>query len=122
MTNPNLSVFSPLSNLQKVWDLYGKGRLSEAIDPVLKGTFQEEEASRFLQIGLLCVQASAELRPPMSEVVKMIENNHEIPEPKQPPFLSHSSMEMSVPTTQPEHYSSSSGTVNSMTQSLFETR
>jgi hypothetical protein len=44
-----------------------------------------------LQIGLLCTQASAALRPSMSEVVEML-NNEEcvIPSPKQPPFLNAS--------------------------------
>ncbi|KAJ6431130.1 hypothetical protein OIU84_018595 [Salix udensis] len=60
------------SLLQMVWSLHGNGRLCEAVDPVLEGDFQEDEASRLLHIGLLCVQASPELRPSMSKVVKMI--------------------------------------------------
>ncbi|KAL2519552.1 Cysteine-rich receptor-like protein kinase 3 [Abeliophyllum distichum] len=75
------------SILQKVWNLYGAGKLSEAVDPSLENKFQEDEASRVLQIGLICVQASAELRPSMSIVVKMLTENHEIPQSTQPPFL-----------------------------------
>ncbi|KAK7834315.1 cysteine-rich receptor-like protein kinase 3 [Quercus suber] len=80
--------------LQMVWNLHGIGRVCEAVDPALKGQFQEDEASRLLQIGLLCVQASAELRPSMSTVVKMLSDNHEIPQPTHPPFLNSSSAEI----------------------------
>ncbi|KAJ4850212.1 Cyclin-dependent kinase 4 [Turnera subulata] len=75
------------SILQMVWNIYRTGRLREAVDPLLRGDFREEEASRVLQVGLLCVQTSAELRPSMSMVVKMLSENHEIPQPMQPPFL-----------------------------------
>ncbi|KAM3706316.1 hypothetical protein ACJW31_03G144100 [Castanea mollissima] len=80
--------------LQMVWNLYGIGRICEAVDLDLEGMFQEEEASRLLQIGLLCVQASAELRPSMSTVVKMLSDNYEIPQPTHPPFLNSSSAEI----------------------------
>ncbi|KAK3041831.1 hypothetical protein RJ639_000347 [Escallonia herrerae] len=61
-----------LSILKDVWNLCGTGRLCEAVDSSLNGNFQEDEASRLLRIGLLCAQASAELRPSMSSVVKMV--------------------------------------------------
>ncbi|KAK3028206.1 hypothetical protein RJ639_039489 [Escallonia herrerae] len=83
------------SILQMVWNLCGTGRLREAVDSSLNGNFQEDEASRLLRIGLLCAQASAELRPSMSAVVKMVIGNHEIPQPTQPPFLNSSSPENS---------------------------
>lgn len=113
--------FLPFSfcSFKKVWSLYGNGRLCEAVDPVLEGNFQEDEASRLLQIGLLCVQASPELRPSMSIIVKMINDNHEIPQPTQPPFLSPATMESS-PLRQPESSTHSSG--NNMTQSWIEPR
>uniref|UniRef100_A0A2N9EZQ5 Cysteine-rich receptor-like protein kinase 3 n=1 Tax=Fagus sylvatica TaxID=28930 RepID=A0A2N9EZQ5_FAGSY len=73
--------------LEVVWNLYVAGRLYAAVDPALEANFQEVEASRLLQIGLVCVQASAELRPSMSVVVKMLTDNHDITQPTQPPFL-----------------------------------
>ncbi|CAL5349860.1 unnamed protein product [Camellia sinensis] len=91
------------SILQMVWNLYGTGKLSEAIDPSLEGKFQEHEASRLLEIGLVCVQAAAELRPSMSMVVKMIKNENEIPLAMQPPFMNSVSTEIS-PSIQPETY------------------
>ncbi|XP_024023931.1 cysteine-rich receptor-like protein kinase 3 isoform X2 [Morus notabilis] len=82
------------SVLQMVWNLYGTGKLSDAVDPGLEGNFNSEEASRLLQIGLVCVQASAELRPSMSSVVKMLTESHEIPQPTQPPFINSASTEI----------------------------
>ncbi|KAF7124662.1 hypothetical protein RHSIM_Rhsim12G0042400 [Rhododendron simsii] len=75
----------------QAWNRYGLGTLCEAVDPSLQVTFGEEEARKLLQIGLLCVLASAELRPSMSMVVKMLKDNHEIPQPTQPPFLTAAS-------------------------------
>ncbi|KAM7484213.1 hypothetical protein LguiA_000222 [Lonicera macranthoides] len=117
---------SPFSILQTVWNLYGTGRLIEAVDPKLEGNFQENEASSLLQIGLLCAQASAELRPSMSNVVKMLVEMHDIPKPEQPPFLNSSSGEISpfnkggTYYSQPDSNTQSSG--NSITQSWIEPR
>uniref|UniRef100_A0A2N9EZP2 Protein kinase domain-containing protein n=1 Tax=Fagus sylvatica TaxID=28930 RepID=A0A2N9EZP2_FAGSY len=73
--------------LEVVWNLYVTGRLYEAVDPELEANFLEVDASRLLQIGLLCAQASAELRPSMPVIVKMLTDNHDIPQPTHPPFL-----------------------------------
>ncbi|XP_015894604.3 cysteine-rich receptor-like protein kinase 3 [Ziziphus jujuba] len=114
------------SILQMVWNLYGTGRLSEAVDPILNGNYRVEEASRLLQIGLLCAQASAELRPSMSTVVKMLTGNHEILHPTQPPFMNSSSTEISprIPSegyhSQPDSNTQSSG--NRITESWIEPR
>ncbi|XP_030513174.1 cysteine-rich receptor-like protein kinase 3 [Rhodamnia argentea] len=119
---------SSFSMLQMVWNLYESGRLCEAIDPILEGQFQEEEASRLLQIGLLCVQASAELRPSMSVVVKMLNKSFEIPTPTQPPFLiSSRSTEcsrhvFSGPYSSPQKSDTQSTGNATMTESWFEPR
>ncbi|KAF8390450.1 hypothetical protein HHK36_024976 [Tetracentron sinense] len=95
--------------LVQVWNLYGLGRLCEAVDPTLEGRFQEEEASRVLQIGLLCTQASAELRPSMSMVVKMLSDNQDIPQPTQPPFLnSNNVIPPGTDNSRPASYTQSS--------------
>lgn len=126
LINPHFLPFSSCS-VEKVWSLHGNGRLCEAVDPVLEGNFQEDEASRLLQIGLLCVQASPELRPSMSIIVKMINDNHGIPQPTQPPFLSPATMESS-PFRQPgstyrsQPESSTHSSRNNMTQSWIEPR
>lgn len=87
--------------LHTIWNFYVTRRLNEAIDKALKGKFNQEEASRLLQIGLLCVQANAELRPSMSLTVKMLTDKEELlPEPTQPPFLNSSSVEITRRTHQ----------------------
>lgn len=73
----------------QVWKLYKAEKLAESVDPCLKDDFPIKEASNVLQIGLLCTQASAALRPSMDEVVQMLTHRDcEIPSPNQPPFLS----------------------------------
>ncbi|RZB52019.1 cysteine-rich receptor-like protein kinase 3 isoform X2 [Glycine soja] len=86
-------IMNSSSLLHTVWSLYGSNRLSEVVDPTLEGAFPAEGACQLLQIGLLCAQASAELRPSMSVVVKMVNNDHEIPQPTQPPFMNSGSSE-----------------------------
>ncbi|GJV67097.1 cysteine-rich receptor-like protein kinase 42 [Tanacetum coccineum] len=78
------------SLLQTVWKLYKEGVVAESIDPLLDGDFPEQEALQVLQIGLLCTQASAALRPSMAQVVEFLTTtdvDHQIPIPHQPPFL-----------------------------------
>ncbi|XP_027100620.1 cysteine-rich receptor-like protein kinase 3 isoform X1 [Coffea arabica] len=124
--NNNAVSQNSFSVLQKAWKLYGTGKLGEAVEASLQGNFIIEEASRLLQIGLLCVQASAELRPSMSVVVKMLNNQHEIAQPTQPPFLNCSSSDISplnrsgTPYFQSDSYTQSSG--NDMTDSFIEAR
>ncbi|KAG6581043.1 Cysteine-rich receptor-like protein kinase 42, partial [Cucurbita argyrosperma subsp. sororia] len=85
--------FSPSKNstplLQTVWDLYKSGRLSEAIDSCLNKDYPAKEAMDVLQIGLLCTQALASLRPSMATVVKLLssEGERKVSIPEQPPFL-----------------------------------
>ena len=71
----------------QVWNLYLSSRMSEAVDPVLEVSFPVEKATRVLHIALLCGQASDELRPSMSEVVKMLRDDSKLAGPMQPPFL-----------------------------------
>ncbi|XP_009602876.1 cysteine-rich receptor-like protein kinase 42 [Nicotiana tomentosiformis] len=79
------------SLLQTVWKLYTTNQVTEALDPLLKGDFPPEEASKVLKVGLLCTQASVALRPSMTEVVQMLTHeDYQIPEPRQPPFLNSS--------------------------------
>ncbi|KAI4350664.1 hypothetical protein L6164_005097 [Bauhinia variegata] len=76
------------SLLQTVWKLSRSNRVTEAVDPCLGAVFPAKETSTVLQIGLLCTQASASLRPSMAEVVYMLSNpTTDIPVPNQPPFM-----------------------------------
>ncbi|KAK1269114.1 Cysteine-rich receptor-like protein kinase 3 [Acorus gramineus] len=111
----------PLSILQMVWNFYNSNRLPEAVDPILSGQFRAEVATHVLQIGLLCTQASAELRPSMPVVAKMLTDGGPIPPPSQPPFLnSNAENPFGHSSSRPGSSSVSSGT--SMTVSLIEPR
>ncbi|KAA3462642.1 cysteine-rich receptor-like protein kinase 2 isoform X1 [Gossypium australe] len=83
--------------------------LREVVDPVIEHNFREK-ACRLLQIGLLCVQASTELRPSMSTIVQILtDDTCEIPCPTQPPFLSLSSSGVSLNiTTSTNNYQTNS--------------
>ncbi|KAK1301479.1 Cysteine-rich receptor-like protein kinase 2 [Acorus calamus] len=89
-----------------VWNYYNSNRLPEAVDPILSGQFRAEVATRVLQIGLLCAQASAELRPSMSVVAKMLTDGGPVPPPSQPPFLD-SDAEIPFGRSNSRHWSSS---------------
>ncbi|KAK7361671.1 hypothetical protein VNO77_03745 [Canavalia gladiata] len=119
-------VMNSSSLLQTVWSLYGSNRLFELVDPTLDGDFPAEEACQLLQIGLLCAQASAELRPSMSVVVKMVNNNHEIPQPTQPPFINSGSSELSKSSLPGNNFlpgsSNTQSSGDTMTESLVEPR
>ncbi|KAK8986447.1 hypothetical protein V6N11_010003 [Hibiscus sabdariffa] len=58
--------------LERAWNMYGCEQLLELVDPSLNGEFDDEEAQKFLKIGLLCTQDLSKLRPSMSQVVKML--------------------------------------------------
>uniref|UniRef100_A0A166GBL5 Gnk2-homologous domain-containing protein n=1 Tax=Daucus carota subsp. sativus TaxID=79200 RepID=A0A166GBL5_DAUCS len=88
------------SLLQTIWRLYKNHKLIEVVDPRLQYDFPTKEVTNVVQIGLLCTQASAVLRPSMNKVVWMLNNQDcEVPMPKQPPFLS-SKMEGSASSGQ----------------------
>ncbi|KAL2943351.1 hypothetical protein RDABS01_031699 [Bienertia sinuspersici] len=54
--------------------LLEQGNLIELVDPTLGTSYSEEEALRLLNIALLCTNPSPTLRPTMSSVVSIIEN------------------------------------------------
>ncbi|KAL2344361.1 hypothetical protein Fmac_005646 [Flemingia macrophylla] len=111
--------------IEIVWSLYGSNRLSEVVDQILEGAFPAEEACQLLKIGLLCAQASAELRPSMSVVVKMVNNSHEISEPTQPPFINSGSSEFNksgFPGYKFRPVSNTQSSGDTMTESQVEPR
>ncbi|KAJ8532849.1 hypothetical protein K7X08_015738 [Anisodus acutangulus] len=58
--------------VKKAWEMYNADQLLELVDPVLDREILNDEAVRFLKVGLLCVQEKANLRPKMSMVIKML--------------------------------------------------
>lgn len=85
--------------------------MAEAVDHCLEDDFPANEASNVLQIGLLCTQASINLRPSMAQVVTLLTNKgRAVPVPNQPPFLNASVLEPSSSVRSPSTHSLASNT------------
>ncbi|XP_058787785.1 cold-responsive protein kinase 1-like [Vicia villosa] len=60
--------------LQKSWKLHERGRHLELVDKTLDpNDYDGEEVKKMIEIALLCTQASAGMRPTMSEVVVLLQ-------------------------------------------------
>lgn len=60
----------------------------EMLDPCLRHQCSEEQVLNVFHVGLLCTQASPNLRPPMWKVVEMFTGKgRDLPLPTQPPFI-----------------------------------
>ncbi|CAN6326580.1 unnamed protein product [Urochloa humidicola] len=77
-----------LSLMALIWKHYNAGTLMELLDPNLREQCSSEEALQVFHVGLLCAQASPNLRPPMWKVVEMLSGRANVlPRPTQPPFI-----------------------------------
>lgn len=71
-----LSILQPLTrNVLKAYALQEQGNLLEFVDPILGTNYCITEATSMLNIALLCSNPSPSLRPSMSAVVTMLEQN-----------------------------------------------
>ena len=89
------------------------------MDPVLEETLPRHILLKYINIGLLCVQESADDRPTMSDVVSMLGNESvHLPSPKQPAFSNlRSGVEPHIFQNRPEICS-----LNGVTFSIMEAR
>ncbi|XP_057730630.1 G-type lectin S-receptor-like serine/threonine-protein kinase At4g27290 [Arachis stenosperma] len=78
-----------LNLLGFAWELWNEERTLELVDESLRDSVNQAEASRCIQIGLLCVQERPEHRPNMSSVVHMLDDDKPLPRPRLPAFYSH---------------------------------
>ncbi|KAG6692423.1 G-type lectin S-receptor-like serine/threonine-protein kinase B120 isoform X1 [Carya illinoinensis] len=86
-TSFRLSEYSSL--IGYVWHLWNEEKAMELVDPSIRDSCPRDEALRCIQVGMLCVQDSATLRPTMSSVVLMLESEAvTLPLPRQPNFTS----------------------------------
>eukprot|EP01018_Ginkgo_biloba_P008803 Gb_08282 [translate_table: standard] len=100
--------------LPLMWRHFREETISSMLDLNLEEFKEKEEALRVVQVALLCTQASATLRPPMSKVVQMLTNkNQKLPVPTEPPFLDLTNPEIKSPDQLPFQSSSSSSVLNS---------
>ena len=64
------------------------------VDNVLESSYSIAEAMRCIHIGLLCVQDQPIDRPTMPDVVSMLGNETDRPQPKEPLFTFQRSFEV----------------------------
>ncbi|CBI35387.3 unnamed protein product, partial [Vitis vinifera] len=108
-----------LNLLGYAWDLWKDSRGQELMDPGLEETLPTHILLRYINIGLLCVQESADDRPTMSDVVSMLGNESvRLPSPKQPAFSNlRSGVEPHISQNKPKICS-----LNGVTLSVMEAR
>ncbi|KAL5802702.1 hypothetical protein ACOSQ4_031007 [Xanthoceras sorbifolium] len=76
-----------LNLLGYAWDLWTSDKGLDLKDPLLEVASSNHMLLRYVNVGLLCVQESAEDRPTMSDVVSVLINETApLPSPKQPAF------------------------------------
>eukprot|EP01018_Ginkgo_biloba_P036207 Gb_02280 [translate_table: standard] len=61
------------------WLLHKEGHIVDMIDLTLVGTCPEQQALRCLQVGLMCAQEDAAIRPRISDVVLMLNSSAKLP-------------------------------------------
>ncbi|MED6126689.1 hypothetical protein PIB30_080797 [Stylosanthes scabra] len=93
--NKGLTYSSNSYNLMgHAWRLWNEGNLNELIDDCLRDNSSftnnnPREIYRCIHIGLLCLQRHPDDRPTIATVVKMLNNDNTLPQPKEPGFLIH---------------------------------
>ncbi|PIA60770.1 hypothetical protein AQUCO_00300351v1 [Aquilegia coerulea] len=70
-----------------VWRKWNENKVLEIMDPTLAESYNSQELTRCIHIGLLCVQDHPLDRPTMSAVVSMLCSEGTLPLPKQPAFI-----------------------------------
>ncbi|XP_062086973.1 G-type lectin S-receptor-like serine/threonine-protein kinase At1g61550 [Humulus lupulus] len=81
----------PLSLIAHAWQLWSDNRGLDFVDDALGGSCSATEAIRCVHVGLLCVQDLTTDRPSMADVVFMLSNETNRPQPIQPIFTLQSS-------------------------------
>ncbi|KAJ9690237.1 hypothetical protein PVL29_012741 [Vitis rotundifolia] len=100
-----------LSLLGYAWTLWCEHNIEELIDETIAEARFQEEISRCIHVGLLCVQESAKDRPSISTVLSMLSSEiAHLPPPKQPPFL-EKQIAIDTESSQPRQNESSSNQV-----------
>uniref|UniRef100_A0A8I6X835 Uncharacterized protein n=1 Tax=Hordeum vulgare subsp. vulgare TaxID=112509 RepID=A0A8I6X835_HORVV len=64
---------------QRVWALYGVGRVLDAVDARLLGEFDGEEMERVVVVGLWCAHPDRSLRPSIRQAVGVLRREQPLP-------------------------------------------
>ncbi|PON84037.1 hypothetical protein TorRG33x02_201570, partial [Trema orientale] len=106
-----------LGLISHAWQLWSESRGQDFVDDALAGSYSISEAIRCIHVGLLCVQDHPADRPIMSDVVFMLSNETNLPQPKQPIFTFRS-----LPKFDLQSQNDSKISVNEASISLIEGR
>ncbi|KAJ6315304.1 hypothetical protein OIU78_018735 [Salix suchowensis] len=70
--NPQASKEDQVSMVHWVWELYGEGKLIEAVDPRLFGDFNKTQVERLMIVGLSCAHPDEHLRPSIRQSLHIL--------------------------------------------------
>ncbi|KAK7851844.1 l-type lectin-domain containing receptor kinase ix.1 [Quercus suber] len=70
---------SKISLLSWVWELYGEGRLLEAVDETLNGDYDMDEMKCLMTTGLWCAHPDHTLRTSLRQAIKVLNNEAPLP-------------------------------------------
>ncbi|TVU11652.1 hypothetical protein EJB05_45249, partial [Eragrostis curvula] len=65
--------------VQRVWELYGAGRLLDAADARLAGDYNVQEMERLMTVGLWCAHPDRSLRPTIRHAVNVVRFDAPLP-------------------------------------------
>ncbi|KAJ0532141.1 putative protein kinase RLK-Pelle-L-LEC family [Helianthus annuus] len=66
--------------LEWIWELYGAGKVLEAVDPPhLESNFDEEEIKHMIIMGLWCVHPDSKVRASMRQVIQVLNAEASVP-------------------------------------------
>ncbi|KAG6793037.1 hypothetical protein POTOM_002220 [Populus tomentosa] len=77
--NPKASNEDHVSMVQWVWELYGEGKLLEAVDPRLCGDFNKTQMERLMIVGLSCAHPDEHLRPSIRQALHVLNFDAPLP-------------------------------------------
>lgn len=77
--NPKASNEDQVSMVQWVWELYGEGKLLEAVDPRLCGDFNKTQMERLMIVGLSCAHPDEHLRPSIRQALHVLNFDAPLP-------------------------------------------
>ncbi|KAJ6424521.1 hypothetical protein OIU84_025324 [Salix udensis] len=77
--NPRASNEDEVSLVHWVWELYGEGKLIEAVDPRLCGEFNKKQVERLMIVGLSCAHPDEHLRPSIRQSLHVLNFDAPLP-------------------------------------------
>ena len=98
--------------IYQAWHLWSESRGLDMVDKAIENSFSLTEAMRCIHVALLCVQDQAIDRPTMPDVVFMLGNETDCPQPKQPLFTLQRSPDTEFPLQNDSKFSNKEVTMS----------